>query len=190
MSRFDRVIESLDSCARAVAGALTTAIVLILLAQIGFRYLLNSSILWSEEVATWCMVWVVFIGSASLMKAWEHVHIPLLIRVTPLRIRPIFIIAAKLATLVTACVFTWRGIEMVSGTFHIRSQVSGISSRWIKLAVPVGIGAMALFAFHCIVEDIRHLRRGDYQYFRKYGEIVPHEESAAAAPSAARSAVD
>lgn len=175
MTVLDRLVNGIDAGLRAAAGVLTFAIVAILLAQIGFRYLLNSSILWSEEIATWSMVWVVFLGSASLMKAWDHVHIPLLIRIMPLRLRPVFIIAARLVTAATAVVIAWYGVVMVSGTFHIRSQVSGIDSRWIKLAVPIGIGAMGLFALYWVIDDIRALRRGDYNYFRKYGEIVPDD---------------
>jgi TRAP-type C4-dicarboxylate transport system permease small subunit len=190
MGLIDRLIDGLDACARFVAGILTAAIVLILLAQVGFRYLLNSSILWSEEVSTWCMVWVVFIGSASLMRAWDHVHIPLLIRIMPLRLRPVFIIAARLVTAGTACVIAWYGIAMVMGTFHMRSQTTGIDSRWIKIAVPAGIAAMALFALRCLLEDVRHWRSGDFEYFRKYGEIVPTEEAVPAAAPASRAGGD
>ena len=190
MNLIDRVIDGLDTCAQFITGVLTCAIVVILLAQIGFRYLLNSSILWSEEVATWSMVWVVFIGSASLMKAWEHVHIPLLIRIMPLRVRPVLIILARLVTAGTALVIAWYGVAMIEGTFHIRSQVSGIDSRWIKIAVPAGITAMALFALHAVLVDIRHLRRGDFEYFRKYGEIVPGEEDLPAAAPHVRAGTD
>jgi len=175
MSAVDRALERLDQAARFLGVLLTAAIVVILLAQIGFRYFLNSSILWSEEVATWCMVWVVFIGSASIMRRWEHVNIPLLIQVLPLRVRPVLIIFAKLATCVAVAIIAWYGVQVVMGTFHIRSQTSGINSRWIKLAVPIGSSAMALFALNWTVHDLVRWRRGDLEYFRRYGELALDE---------------
>lgn len=182
----DRALDALDALARWIAMALATAIILILAAQIFFRYVLNSSIIWSEEVATWCLVWVVFLGSASIMRRWDHVQIPMVIRWLPLGLRPGFIVFAKVLTAVAAALLAWYGFQWVLGQGHIRSQTSGISTRWIKLAVPVGGTLMALFALRCAVEDIRRLRRGELAYFRDYGDPAADDATAAAqAPPAA-----
>jgi TRAP-type C4-dicarboxylate transport system permease small subunit len=179
MAIVDRVLGALDALARWVAMALATGIILILCAQIFFRYFLNSSIVWSEEVATWCLVWLVFIGSAAIMRRWEHVQIPMLIQRLPLGIRPGVIIFAKLATCLAVALVAYYGLQWVLGPVHIRSQTSGISTRWIKLAVPVGTGLMALFALRCALEDIRRWRRGDMEYFSKYGELGLEEAAEA-----------
>src|SRR5207249_1344762 len=83
MKQLDRLLEVLDALARWVAMALATIIIAILFVQIFYRYVLNTSIVWSEEVATWCLVWLVFLGSAAIMRRWEHVHIPMLIKRQP-----------------------------------------------------------------------------------------------------------
>ena len=175
MPILDRVLGALDALARGVAIALATGILLILCAQIFFRYVLNSSILWSEEVATWSLIWLVFIGAAAIMRRWEHVQIPMLIQRLPLGIRPGVIIFAKLATGVAVALVAYYGLQWVLGPVHIRSQTSGISTRWIKLAVPIGAGLMTLFALRCALEDVLRWRRGDMEYFRKYGELALDE---------------
>src|SRR5262249_3771862 len=162
--------------------ALATGIILILCAQIFFRYALNSSILWSEEVATWCLVWLVFIGSAVIMRRWEHIHIPMLIQWLPLGLRPGVIVFAKLPTGGAAALLAYYGLQWVLGPVHIRSQASGIDTRWIKLAVPVGAGLMTLFALRAALEDIRLWRGGDREYFARYGDLGG-DESAEARPS-------
>ena len=53
MAFLDRALDALDALARWIAMVCATAIIAILAAQIVFRYALNSSIIWSEEVATW-----------------------------------------------------------------------------------------------------------------------------------------
>ena len=181
MTILDRVLGALDALARGVAMALATAIILILAAQIVFRYVFNSSIVWSEEVATWCLVWLVFIGAAAIMQRWEHVQITILIRRLRLGLRPGVIIFAKLATGVAVALLAYYGLQWVLGPVHIRSQTSGISTRWIKLAVPIGAGLMTLFAFRAALEDIRHWRRGDLEYFGKYGDLGPDETAEARA---------
>lgn len=186
MERLDRLLDVLDGLARWVAMALATAIILILFAQIFFRYALNSSILWSEEVATWCLVWLVFIGSAAIMRRWEHVQIPMLIRRLPLGARPGVIIFAKLATCLAVALIAWYGMLWVRGPGHMTSQTSGISTHWIKLAVPIGAGLMALFALRCALEDILRWRRGEMEYFRTYGDL--ELEDAADAQAGVRAA--
>lgn len=171
MAILDRALGALDALARGVAVGLATGIILILCAQIFFRYALNSSILWSEEVATWCLVWLVFIGAAVIMRRWEHVQIPMFIQWLPLGMRPGLIVLAKLATGVAVALVAYYGLQWVLGPVHIRSQTSGISTRWTKLAVPVGAGLMTLFAFRAALEDIRHWRRGDLEYFSRYGDV-------------------
>jgi TRAP-type C4-dicarboxylate transport system permease small subunit len=105
------------------------------------------------------------------MRRWDHVQIPMLIQKLPLGLRPAVIIFAKLATCVAVALIAWYGLQWVLGPVHIRSQTSGISTRWIKLAVPIGAGLMTLFALRCALEDVLRWRRGDMEYFRKYGEF-------------------
>lgn len=177
MQAVDRVLDALDAAARWLAMLLATAIIVILAAQIVFRYFLNHSIVWSEEVATWCLVWVVFLGAATIMRRWDHVHIPMLIRRLPLAWRPAVIILAKLLTCVAVILIAYYGVQVVLGPVHVRSQVTDISTRWIKLAVPVGAGLMALFALRAALEDMIRWRRGDMESFRTYGDL-PLDESA------------
>jgi TRAP-type C4-dicarboxylate transport system permease small subunit len=181
MTLLDRVLDALDRLARWIAIAVATVIILILSAQIFFRYFLNSSIVWSEEVATWCLVWLVFIGAAPIMRRWDHVQIPMLIRRLPLGIRPGFIIFAKLTTAAAVGLVAWYGLQWVLGPIHIRSQTSGISTRWIKLAVPIGAGLMTLFALRCALEDVRRWRRGELEYFASYGDLALDDSGSAAA---------
>jgi TRAP-type transport system small permease protein len=178
MDRVDRLLEVLDRLARFVALALVTAVISLLSAQIFFRYALNSSITWSEEVATWCLVWIVFIGSASIMRRWEHVNVPMVIRALPMNIRPLVIIFAKIATCVAVALIAYYGVQVVMGTFHRNSQITGVDTRWIKLSVPIGAGLMTVFALYCAIDDIRRWRRGETDYFRDYGDLGLGDETA------------
>lgn len=175
MAALDKALDALDAVARWLAMVLATAIIAILAAQIYFRYVLNSSIIWSEEVATWCLVWLVFLGGASIMRRWDHVQIPMLIRRLPLRVRPGVIIAVKLLAALACGLVAWYGLQWVLGVGHITSQTTGISTRWIKLAVPVGAGLMVLFALRGALEDARRWRRGETDYFSRYGDLSPAE---------------
>jgi len=47
------------------------------------RYVLNDSFAWTEELATYCLVAVVFLGSAMCMRLSRHIHVDLIYRFLP-----------------------------------------------------------------------------------------------------------
>ena len=157
--RSDRVFEALDQIARWLAQALTLVIICVLAAQVFFRFVLNQSLIWSEEVSGWCMVWVVFIGATSLMRRDDHVSIPIFVTILPARARAAAVIGGRLATIAAAAFVTWYGARVVAGTFHIVSQTTGINTRYVKLCVPIGAALMTLFACVNLVTDLRRWRR-------------------------------
>ena len=151
----ERLLSLLERAALLVARALTACIVVVLALQVFFRFVLNQSLIWSEEVATWCMIWVVFMGSAHLMRRWEHVHIPIFVNLLPQRLRLPILLAGRIAALACVVVLTIYGIYVFEGRFHIVSQTTGISTRWIKLSLPLGMALMSLFAASLVVRDVR-----------------------------------
>lgn len=168
MAAFEALLSVLERAAMLVARVLTGCIVLVLGAQVFCRFFLNQSLIWSEEVATWCMIWVVFLGSAALMRRWEHVHVPMFVNLLPRNVRLPVLLLGRIAALVCVVLLTFYGILVFDARFHLVSQTTGLSTRWIKLSLPLGMGLMSLFIVSLLVRDVRNLLSG---------EAVPLEES-------------
>jgi TRAP-type C4-dicarboxylate transport system permease small subunit len=47
------------------------------------RYVLNDSYAWTEEIATYCLIGVVFIGSAMCVRLSRHIQVDLIFRYLP-----------------------------------------------------------------------------------------------------------
>ena len=168
LDRLGLLVDGIEAVARAAVLGLTLLVLLVMLAQVFFRYVLNSSLQWSEELAVWGMVWMVFVGSVLLVRRSEHISITTLVRLTPLRVRPYMVIFNKAAGLVFLAIVGWYGFEVFGGTFHAKSPSIGLSTRWIKLAIPVGAVLMAVVAVHAIADDLRRLANRD---FASFGEV-------------------
>ncbi len=163
----------LDRIIRIATGTLMVILVAIMVAQVFFRYVLNSSLTWSEEVAVYLMIWVVFLGSAILVRRWEHVQIPTIVELCPQRIRIALILFGRLASIICMAVFIWYGTEAFFGNYHAASFTTGISTKWIKLSIPVGAAFMVLYALIVLAEDIRAIRSGDRNRFDTVSPPVP-----------------
>ena len=165
MKPLERLVDAIEALARVAVLGLTLLVLLVMLAQVFFRYVLNSSLQWSEELAVWGMVWMVFIGSVLLMRRSEHISITTLARIAPLTVRPFLVIFNKAAALVFLVIIGYYGFEVFGGTFHARSPSIGLSTRWIKLAIPVGAVLMAVVAVYAIADDVRRLMHRDFESF-------------------------
>jgi TRAP-type C4-dicarboxylate transport system permease small subunit len=159
--RVDRILALLEALSMSVAKILVVMILAILAAQVVFRFVLNQSLIWSEEVAAWCMVWVVYLGAAALTRRGEHVSIPFFLSLLPASLRRLGAICGSLATCLGVLFIAWYGTQIVLGTFHIVSQSTGINSRWVKLCIPISGALMSLFALRRLIEDIRAAIAGD-----------------------------
>src|SRR5437868_6679053 len=47
------------------------------------RYVLNDSYAWTEEIATYCLIGVVFLGSAMCVRLSRHIQVDLVFRYLP-----------------------------------------------------------------------------------------------------------
>lgn len=68
-----------DWVAMAIFWLMTGAVVL----QFVTRYVLNDSFAWTEEIATYCLIGVVFVGSAMCVRICRHIQVDLLYRYLP-----------------------------------------------------------------------------------------------------------
>jgi TRAP-type C4-dicarboxylate transport system permease small subunit len=74
MSALRRAVATVEN---VLIGVLLVAIVLVILAQVVFRYVLSAPLSWSTEVATGLLVYVAFIGFAIGVRDNAHVALNL-----------------------------------------------------------------------------------------------------------------
>jgi TRAP-type C4-dicarboxylate transport system permease small subunit len=164
-----RAADRVDLLARVVSVVLVLAVLAIMCAQVWFRYVLNASLQWSEELAIWTMIWLVFVGSAVLLRNWEHIFIPTAIRLLPVRVRAVVILATRGLVLAFLLVLFWYGFDVATGPTNAFSHNVGVSSAWARAALPVGAVLMIVMALARIAEDVADLMAGDYRRFEAFG---------------------
>ena len=170
MGALNRIVEAVDRLGRIIITAGIAIIACIMLAQIFFRYVLNDSLEWSEELAIYTLIWTVFVGAFMLIRNWEHITITVFINMLPFRARAIMFIVAKCLCMVFIGLAVYYGFEMVLQSAHRNSPSMGFSTRWVKLAIPVSAVLMVVFIVNEIVRDYLALRRRDASHFDRLGE--------------------
>ena len=97
----------------AVFWAMAAAVFL----QFFTRYVLNDSYAWTEEIATYCLVAIVFAGSAMCVRLSRHIQVDLLFRYLPrvaARVLATAIDLVRTAFFAYALVLFWRFVSIVA----------------------------------------------------------------------------
>ena len=156
LGRLARIVEA-ASLWVAVAGLLVITCAMV--AQVAFRYALNAPLQWSETISTYALVWVVFPGAAAIALRGAHVSIPSLTDLLPLRGRIAATLLSRLATIAFAGIVCWLCWGWLTRGSHVMAASLGVSTLWIKLALPIGIGLMGLAALILLAGDLAAIRR-------------------------------
>jgi TRAP-type C4-dicarboxylate transport system permease small subunit len=158
--RINRVFGCVDKAAQRLTQALLVSIICVVSAQAFCRFVLNQSLIWSEEVSAWCMVWVVFIGAIPLMSRDGMVSIPIFVMLLPPAARAVAVIISRAAALAACLFLAWYGVMVVTAGFNLVSQATGLNTRYIKFCVPLGAAVMALLAAVNLATDATRMWRG------------------------------
>ena len=130
---------------RFIVGWAFIAIVILTVTQVFFRSVLDSPLIWSEEVVRLLLVWVVFLGGAVVCWDGRHLNVDVLfVRLSPpvKKILRIFNMVIALGFLVALGWTSWR-IVMLDRYSEIGSI--SLSLSWVRVAATVGAALMIAF---------------------------------------------
>jgi TRAP-type C4-dicarboxylate transport system permease small subunit len=130
----DRLHRGLE----AVTVALLVVYFVLVVLQVFFRYVLNRSLFWSEEVVRFALVWSVMLGSAVVAYRGEHIRIDALDAVLPPRARLVVSRVAGFLTFAFCVILAGTGIQFTARTLTQRSPVLEVPVWAVYAAVPVG----------------------------------------------------
>lgn len=149
--------EHLEACFIVPLMFLMSIIIFI---QVVMRYVFHSSLTWSEELARYLFVWLVYFSVAYTAKKEAHIRIDAAINVYPKKARPYVEIISETIVLVFA-VF----IAITSVTVFQKISASGqvspalqVPMQFIYAAPLVGFVLTAIRQVQCIARKIKALR--------------------------------
>ncbi len=119
-----------------------TAMLLIATAQVFFRYVVNYSLSWSQDLLTYMFIWSVFIGVALAVKKRRHIRVELIHIVIPDKWKVIVNVFSNIVFMVFCAIVSYYSIVKVYKLIFVNPQISestGLSMWMIQIAVPLGL---------------------------------------------------
>lgn len=120
--------------------------VVLITAQVAFRYVLNQPLAWTEEVARHLMIWAALLGAAMAYRRKAHLGMDLLVRLATPAWRRRIETLVHLLSLGFFLLLLVTGIPLVEKTMRQFSSAIRIPMGFIYASIPVGAGLVILFA--------------------------------------------
>jgi TRAP-type transport system small permease protein len=141
--------------AKVFIGALVGAIVVITLASVWWRYVLNAPLAWPEQVSRILFVWITFVGAAVLYRERLHVAIDMFMAPLPRAARRAVGWAIELLILAFNFVLLLYGLKLSVDTLGQTFGALDITPASFYFAAPVAAGMMILYFLERISTSAR-----------------------------------
>jgi TRAP-type C4-dicarboxylate transport system permease small subunit len=152
-----KVLSNFELILASTCIIITTSLVML---NVILRYFFKTGLYWSEEVATACFVWSVFIGAAAGYKHKAHVGVDMLVNLCPPTLKKIIIIVVDLILLLINGYITYIAVIYLSLSYKKPTPVLGISTAYISSSILVSFALMTIYAVYFLIQDIRKNTEG------------------------------
>ena len=140
--------------------AIFAIMIAVTFAQVISRYLLLAPLAWSEELARYCFVWIVFLGATLGLERGVHIGVDILTNLLPAtlqrwlaRLNEVLILAFTLTIIVAS-------LPVIEANRLQYSPALGFQMAKIYLAIPLGMAVMALLVLGRLADGFRHGAHG------------------------------
>ena len=155
LNLIDAIVQPLIKLCKIAVISCVLSIALIVSTSIFFRYVLNNSITWSEEIAKYLMVWMVFVGAPDAMVQSRHIAIEMFPNLFRPRIRALIFLIINLLIVLTMAFWTYRGFTYtVGGMSQVMSSFDKIPLGVVFASIPFGSCIMMIISFQISLNQI------------------------------------
>ena len=127
--------------------SLLVAMFMLVILQVVSRYVFQSPLPWTEELARYVMIWMIFIASAHLASTGGHIVITVIDSVLP-RAWVKWVAVLSYLIVAVACFFLIpSGWKFVSRMFRAASPAMSLPMGWVYLAALSGVCLIMLQSF-------------------------------------------
>lgn len=145
--RLARTLELIDRYFEEVFAVILLAIMATLVfLQVVMRYLFANPLSWTDEIAIYCMVWLVYIGASLGVRECAHIRVLQVLFLLPCRLGVALLMISDAIWLGLNGLMIWQGVVLDLSMWErtYLSPALGLPQKWPYLIVPLGFLLMSL----------------------------------------------
>ena len=144
MKNLRRVSNAVNTVVSYTGMILFVILIFACVAQVFFRFVLNNSLSWTEELARYCFIWMHMIGASLLIEANGHATVTVILDLMHGAVRKVFDILIELIILFNGVVMLHSGWVLSYSSRNNLSTAMSVPMWMINSSVAVG-GLLLVF---------------------------------------------
>jgi TRAP-type C4-dicarboxylate transport system permease small subunit len=155
-----RLSDWVTEVAKAFLGICVAAIVLITLAAVWWRYVVNAPIAWIEQVSNILFIWITFVGAAVLYRQKLHIGVDMFIEMLKGRAKEVMFWVIEVGNLFFIVVLFIYSLKLSIDVLPNTYGALDISPAYFYFSAPVACAMMVLYFFEKIVDPSKRRPEG------------------------------
>jgi len=143
-SGFERVLAGMDWLLDKLTLLLLILLNMVVGLQVFSRYVLNHSLYWSEELARYMFIWLVFSSAAIVLRMDRHIQVTAFVDILPAPVRRSIIFLGELLMLAFAGVVLFEGLRLAGMVWTVLTAAMEIPWTVVYVGIILGMIAMVL----------------------------------------------
>ncbi|GAE31801.1 TRAP transporter small permease [Halalkalibacter hemicellulosilyticus] len=126
--------------------------------QITMRFIFDNSLAWSEELARYCFIWLIYIGIAYGVKRSRHICLDVVYDIVPDAWKKVMLLISNVLVGLFALYVIYYSVFLIEQltNFSQTSAAMRINMIYVYLSVPIGMAITLLRLIQNLVHVIRN----------------------------------
>lgn len=144
MKMLKRVSKAVNTTVSYVGITLFTILIFACVAQVFFRFVLNNSLSWTEELARYCFIWMHMIGASLLIEVSGHATVTVILDMLHGAARKVLDVVIELVIFFNGSIMLYAGWMLAFSSRNNLSTAMSVPMWMINSSVAVG-GLLLIF---------------------------------------------
>jgi TRAP-type C4-dicarboxylate transport system permease small subunit len=136
MDKLQKISKYADRIVGSMIIATFSIMIICCVLQVFTRYVLNSSLSWTEELARYTFIWANLLAASYCIKSNSHARVTVLFDALPPGVKKILISVTQLLIMGMATVMIVQGLKIAEMTQNQLSPALGLHISLVYLAIP------------------------------------------------------
>lgn len=137
MKYLNVISDGINQKVKKLCSILLMVMTAIIVIQVFYRYIIGTSLSWSEEIARYIFIWIIMLGASIGVKESFHVAVTIIVQKLSEKARCTVDTILNLLLGIVGLIMTFYGYSLARTVAIQLSPAVRISMFWVYLSVPV-----------------------------------------------------
>lgn len=149
-----KISEKIKHLSLFLAGMFLLINIIDIVFSVISRYFFSSSLVWTEELARFTLIWAVMFGGVAALSYGEHVSITIVVEKLPQALSRILNFLRHIIIIAVLLFMTYMGFKYTNNAWRFTTLAMGIPKAIPLMSIPVGMGLMLIQYILILISSI------------------------------------